>query len=94
LTVQGRTESEEIDAIASELNHLSVSRGDTEAFLVRRDELVLRLRRLARKLTRAPEGDEPLTTWRTYPKPRAGTLLSDGGARRAGAETVAVRTRR
>jgi hypothetical protein len=64
-TDHAKSEAQAIDDIASELNHLSLSRMEPDAFLEHRNDLVVRLRRLAKRLG-APKTRtvEALTTYR------------------------------
>jgi hypothetical protein len=56
---------EQLNIIANELNLLSYRHTQPEAFLERRNELVVRLRRLSKRVAGQPERrKEPTTTWR------------------------------
>jgi hypothetical protein len=67
-----KSAAEEIDAIASELNLLAYSWTHPEAFLERRNDLVVKLRRMARTLSGPDKGGD-LTTYRPNPAPKRQT---------------------
>jgi hypothetical protein len=77
-TDAAKSDAQAIDDIASELNRLVDRRINPEMFLERRDDLVRRLRRIAKRLG-APKKRDPevveLTTWHpggAEPQPRMG----------------------
>lgn len=53
-----------VNDIATELNGLNDRRLDAELFIARRDDLVRRLRRIARRAGAPRERPKPTTTWR------------------------------
>jgi hypothetical protein len=59
------SDAELIDRLASRINHLGMSRVDPQRFHVERNEIVVELRRLAKRL-RSDRRGEPTTVWRSH----------------------------
>lgn len=61
-----RSDAEILDGLASRLNRCGMSRIDPERFLEERNEIVVELRRMARRMA-GERRSEPTTVWRAPP---------------------------